>query len=68
VATRVYLRPMDDSKTVTRRYVAAVQAGDEAVLRGMFAEDASWTPAAGDLPISGVWVGRDRILDDFLAR
>ena len=58
---------MDDSKTVARRYVAAVQAGDEAALRGMFAEDASWTLAAGDLPISGVWAGRDRILDDFLA-
>jgi ketosteroid isomerase-like protein len=58
---------MDDSKTVARRYVAAVQAGDEATLRGMFAEDASWTLAAGDLPISGVWTGRDRILDDFLA-
>jgi ketosteroid isomerase-like protein len=58
---------MDDSKTVARRYVAAVQAGDEATLRGMFAEDASWTLAAGDLPISGVWAGRDRILEDFLA-
>jgi uncharacterized protein len=57
---------MDDSKTVARRYVAAVQAGDEAALRDMFAEDASWTLAAGDLPISGVWAGRDRILDDFL--
>ena len=42
-ATRVYVRPMDDSKTVARRYVAAVQAGDEAALRAIFAEDASWT-------------------------
>jgi ketosteroid isomerase-like protein len=58
---------MDDSKTVARRYVAAVQAGDEATLRSMFAEDASWTLAAGDLPISGVWAGRDRILGGFLA-
>jgi uncharacterized protein len=58
---------MDDSKTVARRYVAAVQAGDETTLREMFAEEASWTLAAGDLPISGVWAGRDRILDDFLA-
>ena len=58
--------PTDDSKAVARRYVAAVQAGDAATLLGMFAEDASWTLAAGDLPISGVWAGRDRILDDFL--
>jgi uncharacterized protein len=57
---------MDDTKTVARRYVAAVQDGDEATLREMFAEEASWTLAAGDLPISGVWSGRGAILGDFL--
>ena len=56
-----------DSTTVLRRYVAAVEAGDEAAIRAAFAEDATWTLAAGDLPISGTWVGRDAILGEFLA-
>src|SRR5262249_55576491 len=30
--------------------------------------DATWTIAAGDLPISGHWEGRTAILDEFLAR
>jgi ketosteroid isomerase-like protein len=57
----------NDSKTVLRRYVAAVEAGDEAAIRALFAEDASWTLAAGDLPISGTWAGRESILGEFLA-
>ena len=56
-----------DSGSVLRRYVAAVQAGDEEAIREMFAEDASWTIHAGRLPISGAWTGRDRIIDEFLA-
>jgi ketosteroid isomerase-like protein len=42
-----------DSKAVLRRYVAALERGDEETIRDLFAEDASWTLAAGDLPISG---------------
>jgi uncharacterized protein len=56
-----------DSKAVLRRYVAAVERGDEQTIRDLFAEDASWTLAAGDLPISGTWQGRDTILGQFLA-
>ena len=56
-----------DSKSVLRRYVAAVQAGDEAVIRELFAEDATWTLHAGQLPISGTWSGRNAIIDEFLA-
>lgn len=56
----------DNSKAVLRRYVAAVEAGDAAAIREFFAEDATWTLAAGTLPISGSWRGRDAILDDFL--
>ena len=56
-----------DSKAVLRRYVAAVEAGEADLLREIFAEDATWTLAADDLPISGTWKGRDRILGDFLA-
>jgi ketosteroid isomerase-like protein len=57
----------NDSKLVLRRYVAAVQAGDVAAIRDAFADDATWTLEAGDLPISGTWEGRDAIVDDFLA-
>lgn len=55
------------SKSVVRRYVAAVQAGDEPRIRALFAQDATWTLAAGELPIAGVWRGRDVILNEFLA-
>ena len=50
-----------------RRYVAAVEAGDEEAIRELFAEDATWTSHAGELPISGTWAGRDAIVDEFLA-
>ncbi|HZC73208.1 MAG TPA: nuclear transport factor 2 family protein [Jatrophihabitans sp.] len=56
-----------DSASVLQQYVSAVQAGDEPTVRDLFAADATWTLAAGDLPISGTWTGRDAILNDFLA-
>jgi uncharacterized protein (TIGR02246 family) len=56
-----------DSKAVMHRYVAAVEAGDEAAMRELFAADATWTLAAGNLPISGTWKGREAILNEFLA-
>jgi len=59
--------PTTDSRTILDRYVAAVEDGDEGTIRGLFAADATWTLAAGDLPISGTWRGRDAILDEFLA-
>jgi len=55
-----------DSKTVAQRYVAAAQAGDDRAIRDLFARDATWT-LAGELPISGVWKGREAIIDEFLA-
>jgi uncharacterized protein len=64
-----YGRPMlttTDSKAVVERYLAGAQSGDMEALRAIFAEDATWR-LAGDLPISGIWQGRDAILDDFLA-
>ncbi len=57
----------DDNKTILRRYVAALQAADADALRSFFAHDASWTLQAGDLPMSGTWRGRDRIMDGFFA-
>jgi uncharacterized protein len=56
-----------DSRSVLQRYVAAVADGDEQTIRDLFAEDATWTLAAGDLPTSGTWTGRDAILGEFLA-
>ena len=56
-----------DVKSVIRRYVSALQAGDERTVRDLFDENATWTLAAGELPISGTWEGRDAILNEFLA-
>jgi ketosteroid isomerase-like protein len=56
-----------DSRTVLHRYVEAVEAGDMEAIRDCFTEDATWTLAAGNLPISGTWSGRETILDEFLA-
>ncbi len=55
-----------DSKTVAQQYVSAAEAGETHAVRDLFAHDATWT-LAGDLPISGVWKGRDAIVDEFLA-
>ena len=55
------------SETVLRRYVDALQAGDAEAVRSFFAQDATWTLRAGDLPMSGTWRGRDRIVDGFFA-
>lgn len=56
-----------DAASVVRDYVTAVEGGDEHAARELFAADATWTLAAGDLPISGTWTGREAILTDFLA-
>lgn len=55
-----------DSKTVAQQYVSAAEAGDKHAIRDLFAHDATWR-LAGDLPISGIWEGRDAIVDEFLA-
>ena len=55
-----------DTRTVVERYVAAVEAGDGATVRELFAESATWQ-LFGDMPMSGTWRGRDTIIDDFLA-
>jgi uncharacterized protein (TIGR02246 family) len=54
-----------DAKAVLTDYVAAVEAGDADAIRASFADDATWT-LAGELPISGTWVGRAAIIDEFL--
>jgi uncharacterized protein (TIGR02246 family) len=56
-----------DVKSVIRRYVSALQAGDERTVRELFDKNATWTLAAGELPISGTWEGRDSIVNEFLA-
>jgi ketosteroid isomerase-like protein len=52
-------------KDVVVRYVEAVRDGDLAVVRDSFAENATWD-YPGDVPLSGTWRGRDRIVDEFL--
>jgi hypothetical protein len=55
------------NKAVLRQYVVALQAQDEHMISRFFAEDATWTLRGGDLPISGTWSGRDRIMSEFFA-
>lgn len=56
-----------ETSAVVQRYAAAVAAGDAQTARELFAPAATWTLAAGDLPIAGTWEGRDVIIDEFLA-
>jgi ketosteroid isomerase-like protein len=56
---------MTDPRTVVTRYVEAVAAGDLPTIRASFAPDVVWT-YPGDLPLSGDWKGRDRVVDEFL--
>jgi NADH dehydrogenase len=56
-----------DPRSVLERYVAVMKSGDAEARRDLFAEDATWTLAAGDLPLAGTWKGRDAILNEFLA-
>ncbi|WP_371494024.1 nuclear transport factor 2 family protein [Kitasatospora sp. NBC_00374] len=57
--------PETDPRTVVVRYVTAVADGDLVAMAASFAEDATWT-YPGDLPLSGVYRGRDTIIQDFL--
>jgi NADPH:quinone reductase-like Zn-dependent oxidoreductase/ketosteroid isomerase-like protein len=54
-----------DPRAVLARYLDALLAGDIDTIRDSFAEDAAWT-MHGELPISGTYRGRDRIVDEFL--
>ena len=57
--------PKTDPKTVVVRYVEAVRDGDVETIVASFAEDATWL-YPGSLPMSGLWEGRDAIINDFL--
>ncbi|MFI6447702.1 nuclear transport factor 2 family protein [Kitasatospora sp. NPDC050543] len=54
-----------DPRTVVERYVTAVAEGDLDTITASFHPDATWT-YPGDLPLSGVWRGRDAIVNGFL--
>ncbi len=58
---------VNDNERLLERYTAALQAGDRQAVRECFAEDATWTLHAGELPMSGTWAGRDQIMDGFFA-
>ena len=55
------------NKRLLERYVEALKAQDPRAVHGFFAENATWTLLAGQLPMSGTWEGRDRIMDGFFA-
>lgn len=54
-----------EAKTVLRRYLDALTAGNLAAIAGSFAEDATWS-IHGTLPLSGTRHGRGAIME-FLA-
>ncbi|MCX4685860.1 nuclear transport factor 2 family protein [Kitasatospora purpeofusca] len=54
-----------DPRTVVVDYVNAVARGDLDAVTAAFTEDVTWT-YPGDLPLSGVWRGRDAVVGDFL--
>jgi ketosteroid isomerase-like protein len=56
----------EQTRTVVRDYVAALQKGDIDALRASFTPDATWW-LRGDLPVAGTWRGPGEILDTFLA-
>ncbi len=55
-----------DTRAVVERYVTAVATGDAETVRDCFAGSATWR-LFGDLPMSGLWEGRDAIIGEFLA-
>jgi ketosteroid isomerase-like protein len=59
------MNAVTDPKTVVVRYVEAVRDGDTETIVASFADDATWL-YPGSLPMSGLWEGRDAIIDDFL--
>ncbi len=54
-----------DPRAVVVDYVNAVARGDLDAVTAAFTEDVTWT-YPGDLPLSGVWHGRDAVVGDFL--
>jgi uncharacterized protein len=55
-----------DALHVALRWVEAFNAGDAGDIRACFAPDATWW-LGGDLPVAGTYVGRDAVMDEFLA-
>ncbi|WP_207939063.1 alpha/beta fold hydrolase [Actinomadura darangshiensis] len=62
---RLAARLGQDPASVVTRYVEAVANGDLDTITASFADDATWT-YPGDLPLTGVWKGRDAIVNGFL--
>jgi uncharacterized protein len=61
------VRPEEANKEVVARFVAALGAGDDAALAELLHPDATWW-LPGRLPVSGRYVGRDAVVDGFLAQ
>lgn len=55
-----------EPRDLVRRYFDALATGDRKTIWDCWAEDGScWY--GGDLPISGLWSGRERVINGFLA-
>jgi ketosteroid isomerase-like protein len=52
---------------VAERFVDAFNGGDAQVLMDLLTDDVTWT-LRGTLPVSGVYEGRDSVMNDFLAK
>ncbi|WP_165845541.1 nuclear transport factor 2 family protein [Streptacidiphilus pinicola] len=57
----------EQSRAVVRAYVDSAESGYADRLERFFAEDATWT-LFGELPVSGVWRGREAILTQFMPK
>lgn len=57
----------NSNQAIVRRFVTAIEAGDTVTLKDLVAESATWT-LHGSLPVAGYYIGRQAILDDFLAQ
>ena len=58
------MNPEQTLPPVIGRYFDALATGDSTELKKCFSERARWT-APGRLPNSGIWEGRDEIVDGF---
>ena len=57
----------EQNKQAVRSFFETLSSGDLERVRGLFHEDATWTVAARDIHGAGTHVGRDEIVDGFLA-
>jgi ketosteroid isomerase-like protein len=60
-------RESREALDVALRWAESFNGGDVEAIRATFAPEATWW-LGGDLPVAGTYVGRDAVMDEFLAR